>query len=49
MGSYSGSASTADNVLGRKGEENSGHNEEYDGRGWGPRPDAGSVVRRNIR
>jgi len=49
MGSYSGSASTAEDVLGKKGEENSGDSEEYDGRGWGPRPDAGSVVRRSKR
>ena len=49
MGSYSGSASTTEDVLGKRGEESSGNNEEYDGRGWGPRPDAGSVVRRNIR
>ena len=49
MGSYSGSASTVENVIEKREEENSGYNEEYDGRGWGPRPDAGSVVRRSKR
>jgi len=49
IGSYSGSASTAEDVLGKKGEENSVDSEEYDGRGWGPRPDAGSVVHRSKR
>ena len=49
MGSYSGSASTAEDVLGKKGEESGGDNEEYDDRGWGTRLDAGSVVRRSKR
>jgi len=49
MGSYSGSASAAEDVLGKGGEENSGENEEYDGREWGTRLDAGSVVRRSKR
>ena len=33
MGSYSGSASTAEDALGKRGEGSRGDNEEYDDRG----------------